>query len=184
MCQAIFSQGRAAAAGPGGEQRRLDSNAMTESPASGVAAKLAAGLDDLQPLLDRHGFTRVEEEGAGRGSGGPFASATFAKADRRLHLWLRGDSLSVAYRMGNQDLDHAQYMRELLGPRGQNRFPAFAGDVRESFAALRHDLERFCGDFLDGDGDEFRRCAAAVEDDKRLTGAQRLARIEQQLRPD
>jgi hypothetical protein len=156
---------------------------MTESPGSGVAAKLAAGLDGLQPLLDRHGFTRVEEE-AGKGSGGPFASATFAKADRRLHLWLRGDSLSVAYRVGNQNLGHAQYMRELLGPGGQNRFPAFAGDARESFAALRHDLDRFCGDFLDGDGDEFRRCAAAVEDEKRLTGAQRLARIERQLKRD
>jgi hypothetical protein len=49
------------------------------------------------------------------------------------------------------------------------------------FAALRHDLERFCRDFLDGDGDEFRRCAAAAQHDTPLTGTQRLARIERQL---
>lgn len=152
---------------------------MTDS----AAAKLAAGLTHIEPLLELHGFVRVGDE-AGKGSGGPFASATFAKDERQLHLWLRVDSLSVRYRLGDQELDHATLMRELLGPGGRNHFPAYAENADVAFAALRHDLERFCSDFLFGAGDEFRRCAAAAEHDGQLTGAQRLARIEQQLKRD
>jgi hypothetical protein len=148
-----------------------------------AAAKLAAGLTHLEPLLERHGFRRAGDE-TGKGSGGPFATATFARDDRRLHLWLRADSLSVTYRLGDQELDHATLMREQLGPGGPNRFPAYAGDAGLACAALLHDLERFCGDFLAGTGDEFRRCATAAAQATQLTGVQRLARIEQQLGQD
>jgi hypothetical protein len=148
-----------------------------------AAATLAAGLAHIAPLLEQHSFVRAGDE-AGKGSGGPFATATFVKGDRHLHLWLRLDSLGVTYRLGDQELDHAALMRELLGPGGPNRFPAHAENADLAFAALRHDLERFCGDFLDGTGEAFRRCAAAAEHDAQLTGAQRLARIEQQLKRD
>lgn len=150
---------------------------MTDS----AAAKLAAGLAHIEPVLEQHGFVHAGDE-AGKGSGGPFASATFVKGDRQLHLWLRVDSLSVHYRLGDQELDHATLMRELLGPGGGNQFPAYAENADLAFAALRHDLERFCGDFLDGAGDDFRCCFAAAEHDAQLTGAQRLARIEAQLK--
>lgn len=152
---------------------------MTDS----AAAKLAAGLTHIEPLLEQCGFMRAGNE-TGKGSGGPFATATFAKHDRHLHLWLRRDSLSVIYRLDGQELDHGTLMRELLGPGGPNQFPAYAEDADLAFTALRHDLERFCGDFLSGSGDEFRRCVAAAEHDAQLTGAQRLARIEQQLKRD
>lgn len=156
--------------------RDLDSAAMTDS----AAAKLAAGLAHIAAVLEQHSFVRTGDD-AGKGSGGPFATATFVKGDRQLHLWLRLDSLSVRYQLGDQELDHATLMRELLGPGGPNRFPAYAENAELAFAALRHDLERFCSDFLDGTGDEFRRCAAAAVHDAKLTGAQHLARIEQQL---
>jgi hypothetical protein len=147
------------------------------------AAKLAAGLNQLHPVLERHGFVRVGEE-TGNGSGGPFASATFANGERRLELWLRGDSLSVKYRVGVHELDHAMLMRELLGPAGPNRFPTHAEDAHAAFTALRHDLQCFCGDFLSGAGEEVRRCAVAAERASQLTGVQRLARTEQRLRGD
>lgn len=140
-----------------------------------------AGLELLTPLLERHGFALARDE-VGKGSGGEYASASFARDDRVLHLWLRLESLSVRYEIGGRELDHATYMRELLGPGGGNRFPSFADDADAAFAALRHDLEAYAGDFLSGPGDEFRACCAAAEEAKGLTGPQRLARIERRLR--
>ena len=137
----------------------------------------------MEPLLREHGFELVERD-QGKGSGGPLATATFRKGDRELHFWLRWESLSVTYRIGDERLDHASFMRELLGPGGPSRFPAYAEDSEAAFAALRHDLERHCTDFFAGTGDEFRRCAAAAAYDESLTGAQRLARIERQLKSD
>jgi hypothetical protein len=152
---------------------------MTDS----AAAKLVAGLATIQPLLERDGFIFTGGESA-KGSGGHFATATFARDDRQLHLWLRYDSLSVTYRIGDQEIDHATLMRELLGPGGPNALPAYAEDSRLAFAALRHDLESYCGDFLGGDGDEFRRCVAVAERVKQLSGPARLARVERQLERD
>ena len=140
-----------------------------------AAAKLAAGVEGLQPLLGRYGFVCADV------GVGPFAAAAFVRGDRELRLWLRGDSLSVSYRIGTLEIDHASFMRELLGPGGPNRFPTYDDDARPAFDALRHDLETHCGDFLDGAGDDLRRCAAAAAYDVRLSGAQRLARIERQL---
>ena len=160
-----------------GRRRHLDSNEMTDA-----AAQLAVGLANLRPLLEQHGFGQRAGEETGQGSGGPFATATFVKDDRQLHLWLRGDSLSVTYRLGEQELDHATLMRELLGPGGPNEFPAYVGDAELAFIALRHDLERFCNDFLAGTGDDFQRCATAAEHATQLTGAQRLARTERALK--
>ena len=134
---------------------------------------MTSGLVDL---LERHGFVRAAEQ-AGKGSGGPFDSVTFAKGDRELRLWRRADSVAVTYRIGDDELDHATYMSELLGPGGPNRFPAYAGDADRALAALQHDLEEFCGDFLDGSGDDLRRCARA----DKVVGLKRLARVEEQL---
>ncbi len=73
-------------------------------------------------------------------------------------------------------------MRELLGPGGGNRFPSYSEDAGEAFAALSNDLDRFAGDFLAGSGDEYMRCWTAVDEDRGLSGPQRLARIERRLR--
>jgi hypothetical protein len=134
-------------------------------------------------LFERYGFARAEDQ-HGKGSGGEFASITLARNDRAIRLWLRGESLSVTYRLADDELDHHAFMRELLGPAGGNKFPAYADDAQLAFGALGYDLEHFCQDFLAGTGDEFRRCVAAAQHSEGLTGAQRLARIEQQLKRD
>jgi hypothetical protein len=154
---------------------------MANDPAAAVVERLSAGLAVIAPLLEENGFKLVGRDD-GKGSGGYLASADFAKEDRALHLWLRRESLSVRYDIAGHELDHTEFMSELLGPAGGNRFPSYSEDATEAFAALLNDLERFAGDFLAGPGDEYRRCWKAIDEDRGLSGPQRLARIERQLR--
>lgn len=154
---------------------------MTQSDAAEVARSLSAGVTTVEPLLRRHGFQPADRD-ASKGSGGPFATIDFLKEDRALYLWLRLSSLSVRYDVRGHRLDHSSYMRELLGPAGGNLFPPHANDAVAAFAALRFDLEHFCGDFLSGDGEAYLRCWTAVKADEQRTGFQRLARIEDRLR--
>jgi hypothetical protein len=148
-----------------------------------VVARLSAGLAELEPLLAQHGF-QVSSREAGKASGGYLATADFTHAGRTLHLWLRGNSLSVRYDIDGHQLDHAAYMRELLGPGGGNQFPSYSDDAAAAFRALRHDLERLGRDFLSGRGDDYLRCWKAVNEDSARSGFQRLARIEQQMKQD
>jgi hypothetical protein len=154
---------------------------VIDDPAVAAVERLSAGLADIAPVLEKHGFRLVTRDN-GKGSGGYFASAEFAREGRALHLWLRRESLSVRYEIVGHELDHTEYMRELLGPGGGNRFPSYSADAGEAFAALRSDLERFAGDFLAGPGDEYMRCWKAVDEDRGLSRPQRLARIERRLR--
>jgi hypothetical protein len=145
--------------------------------------RLSAAIVEIAPSLFRHGFQLSEGEGE-KGSGGHFATAAFSRADRRLHVWLRQNSLSVNYELGDHRLDHASYMRELLGPGGGNRFPSYSDDVEAAFRALRYDLEQFAGDFLSGSGDDYLRCWAAANEDSGSSGVQRLVRIGRRLHED
>jgi hypothetical protein len=142
------------------------------------------GLGEVAPVLERHGF-KLAGRGAGKGEGGPFATADFAREDRSVHLWLRG-GLSVHYKVAGRSLDHAAYMLALLGPSGGNRFPPYLHDPLEEFRALRYDLERFCGDVLEGDGEEFLRCCSEAHARRSESGFQRVVRLDRELqdRPD
>jgi hypothetical protein len=95
----------------------------------------AAGLAELVPLLERHGFGPTAQE-FGKGSGGPFAEATFARDNRSITLWLRSDSLSVIYRCDNCEVDHLGYMRQAAGVGGRNEFPTYSenalGELRRA----------------------------------------------------
>lgn len=154
---------------------------MVEDSVAAVVGALASGLDELALIMERHGFT-VARRDSGKASGGYLASADFEKQGRKLHLWLRRDALSVRYEVDGHELEHTDYMRELLGPAGGNRFPSYSENAAEAFAALRDDLQRFGGDFLAGPGDEYMRCWRVVDEERGLSGPQRLARIERRLR--
>lgn len=154
---------------------------MTSPEQDAVAARLAEGVSRLEPLLRPNGFALAESE-AGKGSGGYFASADFVKADRQLHLWLRFHSLSVRYELRGHALEHASYMRELLGPNGGNRFPSYSENTQAAFSALHHDLTQFCGDFLSGTGEGFMRCWASAQEDAQRSPFARLDRTEDQLK--
>ena len=114
------------------------------------AEDLREGMEVLQPLMQGHGFEyRAGSEG--KGSGGPFASGSFVRGDRRLELHVRYSLGLVSYHVGFASLDHESYMR-LLGVYGSNRYPGFDGSNREVFERLRDDLREFGGDFLSGSG--------------------------------
>src|SRR5215207_11171858 len=139
------------------------------------------GLDQLLPLLERHGFRPTGRE-FGKGSGGPFSEATFASDDRSITMWLRGESLSVIYRCGEVEADHLTYMRAAAGIGGGNEFPTYADDAVKSFGAVRRDLERFGRDFLSGSCERLREAAQAKDAAERENPMKRLADIEAALK--
>src|SRR5215470_18759503 len=121
-------------------------------------SQLVAGCEFLDPILVPRGFT-FKIERAGLGSGGAFASGSYSRADRRLELHFRYSLGLVTYHIGDASLDHESYMR-FLGVRDKCSYPDFPKSPLDSFRSLAIDLERFCFDFLVGDGQEFRRMSA------------------------
>jgi len=144
-------------------------------------------LSDLapsfEPSLTEHGFALTATQ-SGFGSGGPYEVGVWTRGDRRFSISLRYDSLAVGYRIGDIGMDHAAYMRALLGPAGPNLFPSYSHDAAAASVALGHDLRHHCDDFLGGDGSAFRRLAADVRAERATTGFQRLRRTERKLHPD
>jgi hypothetical protein len=116
------------------------------------------GRKVLDPLLMAGGF-RFESGEDAQGSGGPFASAAYVKADLRLHFsyrWAVGD---VRYVVDGETIDHTTLMR-MLGKCRVSKFASFdRSEPLSGFAALRDDLLNFCSDFLNGQGAEFKRLA-------------------------
>lgn len=62
-----------------------------DDPWYATRGRFAEGLAPVASLLESHGFTQIGSE-VGKGSGGPFAEATFARDGRSVTFWLRGDS--------------------------------------------------------------------------------------------
>jgi predicted RNA-binding Zn-ribbon protein involved in translation (DUF1610 family) len=147
-----------------------------------VAKTMSRGLAEIAPLLAEHGF-ELTARGSSKGSGGHFATADFTRGDRAIHLWLRS-GLSVRYELGEHTLDHGEYMMALLGSGGGNRFPPYLHDPLEGFRALRFDLERYCGDLLEGSGEEFLRCCREARERRDESGFRRVVRLEHELEED
>ena len=115
---------------------------------------LVAGADILGAVLRPHGYEfRLESEG--EGSGGYFASGSFLRDDRRLELHFRHSLGLVTYHIGSCALDHETYMR-CLGVYDQNQYPDFPAEPLESFRHLAEDLQKYCSDFVSGDGRQFQ----------------------------
>ncbi len=122
---------------------------------------LQAGCRILDPVMERSGFTRFEK-GSGRGSGGDFAWCEYLSGERRLELHFRRSLGLVRYHIGSDSMTHSDYMHQLLGSAGGNRYPGYSDDPLDGFRHLRYDLEHFCSDFLSGDGGEFRELAERI----------------------
>ena len=125
------------------------------------ALDLMSGVAVLEPLMRRNGF-EYQPGAEGKGSGGPFASGSFVRGDRRLELHVRESLGLVAYHLGNASLDHETYMR-FLGVYGQNRYPGFEGSSRQVFERLKDDLSNFASDFLSGSGQQFGQFAEELQ---------------------
>ena len=161
--------------------RRNRQYVSVTDPWDDVKKRFTDGLARLAPLLEEHKFQRMARE-FGKGSGGPFAEATFGRDQRSITLWLRGNSLSVIYRCGDAEADHLRYMREVAGIGGANKFPTYNENAVDSFAAVRRDLEAFGSDFLTGDCERLH--AAARSEAQAAAGGpmRRLAAIEAALK--
>ncbi len=116
-------------------------------------ARLLEGVAILDPVMRPCGFAFTLEK-AGIGSGGPFASGKYQKADRSLKLHFRYSLGLVTYHVGVNTLNHQLYMR-LLGADAAKLYPGFSGDPDSEFRGLAHDISSFATDFLSGSGQQF-----------------------------
>jgi hypothetical protein len=119
---------------------------------------LEQGRVFLDPVLEAHGF-RFALTGAGPSSGGPFASAAYSRAGRRLEISFRWSLGDVTYAAAGLTIPHEFYMRAKLGHAGGNAYPGFSSDPLDGFRHLAHDLEHHCQEFLSGTDTEFATIA-------------------------
>jgi hypothetical protein len=132
-----------------------------------------AGCAILDDVMNAQGFFLIKGP-SGNSSGGNFASGEFVKADRRLAVHLRNSLGLVTYHVGSLSIKHEAYMRALLGPDGGNRYPGFSTDRLDGFRNLAYDLAHFCGDFLNGSGEEFKRCVINAKEREKIVGYRAL----------
>jgi len=129
---------------------------------------LMAGAMMLKAVLEPHGFTFTLDR-QGTGSGGTFAFGSFRRAERRLELHYRYSLGLVTYHIATASLDHETYMR-LLGVYGRNRYPDFPNEPLQSFQHLAEDIQDFCQDFTQGDGQKFIDMAATFARQPKMCG--------------
>lgn len=134
---------------------------------------LGDGCSILDPLMKAHGFS-FNQEKAGRGSGGPFASASYVNGERELELHFRYSLGLVTYHFGQIEIGHESYMHAVIGTNGKNQYPGFSDDPLDEFRGLAFDLEHFGDAFMHGDFDDFSRIAAAVDQLNKIPGFARL----------
>ena len=142
---------------------------MTQTP-SEILRKGCAVLD---PVMKEYGFSFLEER-AGRGSGGPFASAAYVRSDWKLEISFRFSLGLVTYQFGETCIDHEAYMRAVLGESRGNRYPGFSDDPLSAFQDLAFDLRNFAKAFLEADSCQFARYAAEAEKWKKIPGIARI----------
>ena len=134
---------------------------------------LQRGRKYLDPVLTPHGFVFYAGP-AGRGSGGPYASAVYKNRERELELHFRFSLGLVTYHFGPLVLAHTDYMRALLGPNGGNQYPGFSEEPLDAFKGLAHDLQAFAAAFLEENFAEFQRYHSAAEEWNKTPGIARL----------
>jgi hypothetical protein len=134
---------------------------------------LREGRAALDPILGAHGFS-FKEGGAGRSSGGPYASGIYVNGNRTLEIHFRFSLGLVTYHFGERSVDHESYMRAALGRAGGNHYPGFSDDPISGFENLAYDLQHFATAFLTGDFNEFARYVTAAEEWKKIPGLARL----------
>jgi hypothetical protein len=118
------------------------------------------GRQILDPVLLPAGFDfRAGKHGSS--SGGTFAQASYDKGDKRLTFSFRHKLGQVTYHVGDRFISHQRLM-QYLSKESESEYARFSHDAPEAgFAALKHDLEHYCQDFLRGEGDTVRTASVA-----------------------
>lgn len=138
---------------------------------------LLCGVEILNPYLQPLGF-RFQLWDSGSSSGGDFAYGYFIKSGgffgkkRKIELPFRHSLGLVSYNIGSLKLSHEDYL-DILGKKGQNKFPTFSDVDFAPFHALLWDLENLLNDFTEKDAVLFK--AKAPEKIKELDREQGIA---------
>jgi len=104
---------------------------------------ILAGKEVLDSIFRKNGF-KFQETAHGKSSDGDYASGKYIKGDRWIEFHFRGGLGLVKYHIRAIEIDHASYMRSLLGTRGGNQYPCFSDvDPLDAFRSLLFDLEHF-----------------------------------------
>jgi len=122
------------------------------------ARTLAAGVEILAPVLERHGFTHASSA-AGDSSGGRYASSMWERGRRRVELHFRNSLGLVRYHLGDTSIAHEDYMWAVTGERNVTEYPGFSDDPLDGFRHLRSDLEKYASCFLSGSDASFLEIA-------------------------
>ena len=134
---------------------------------------LDAGRRILDPTLNPYGFHFAPEPNRASVA---FAVGRSSREERSLELHVRRQLGLVIYHVGAYRFTHETYMR-YLGVHGEARFPRFSADPLEGFRFLTEDIARFCDDFLEGKGIQFRTYAIENQKDPdRFRGQRGLSR--------
>ena len=109
------------------------------------------GCEILDRIMQPHWFQFVPDE-SGMSLYGPYTRGNYVRGDSRLELHLRYSLGLVTYHIGDVSVSHDAYLRALTKGEGGNQYPGFSDDPLDGFRHLAHDLQKFCDDFLSGDG--------------------------------
>jgi hypothetical protein len=123
---------------------------------------LRAGCEILDLVMNSHRF-RFALRDSGQSCGGDYANGDYVRGDRSLELHFRYSLGLVAYHIGDMSVSHDAYLSALTKGEGGNQYPGFSDDPLDGFRHLAHDLQKFCDDFLSGDG---KVLIAAVQDQR------------------
>tara|TARA_R110002096_G_scaffold28336_16_gene85961 strand:+ start:2415 stop:3029 length:615 start_codon:yes stop_codon:yes gene_type:complete len=127
---------------------------------------LQQGAELLSKYLNPLGF-KFRLKGEGSGSGGSFAYGEFVKkrgffkSQLTIELHFRHALGIVIYKIGSMALTHEQYV-ELLGMKGENKYPGFSWNPVQTFEELLHDLRNLLTDFTEFDGKIFQDQAPKI----------------------
>jgi hypothetical protein len=136
---------------------------------TGSQQELAKGAAVIGQLLKPFGF-KFHEDAHGEDADGEFARGRFTRDDRVLELCVQSGLCDVVYRIGTAALSHETFMR-FADHWHHRQFPHAGQTTQESFVALGQDLARHFGDFVGGDGTQFKDWARQWADDpKRFHG--------------
>ncbi len=134
--------------------------------------ELINGLELLEPVLTKHGFTLDNYEN-GKGSGGQFTIATYKNGDKKFVIGYRFSVGELYYQCDDSAVGHDSYLRH-LGFTDKMKFPDFQSDDKlESFRNILADFELIKADFFEGDCKELKRIAKVLKETTELENKKR-----------
>ena len=127
---------------------RLNSGVRPRAMQSTPSSILEEGRTILAPFLEPFGFS-WRTGASGSGSGGPFASGSYVRGDRRLEVHFRYSLGLVTYHLRDESISHQDFVRIAASRTVRSQYPGFSDDPLDGFRHLAHDLDVICSSFVE-----------------------------------